>query len=64
MRFAIILCLLIAGCGTVTEFRQERKVIDIYDPQGKVKEHVVIQGEHITIYDKDWKTKGHGKTAY
>lgn len=64
MRFAIILSLLIAGCGTVTEFRQERKVIDIYDTQGKVKEHVVIQGEHITIYDKDWKTKGHGKTAY
>ena len=60
----IILCLLMAGCGTVTGSRQDHKTIDIYDTQGRVKEHVVTQGERITIYDKDWKTKGHGKIAY
>lgn len=60
----IILCLLMAGCGTVTGSRQDHKTIDIYDPQGRTKEHVVIQGERITIYDKDWKTKEHGKIAY
>lgn len=63
-RIAIILCLLMAGCGTVTGSRQDHKTIDIYDPQGRTKEHVVIQGERITIYDKDWKTKEHGKIAY
>lgn len=63
-RTAIILCLLIAGCGTVTGSRQERKTIDIYDTQGKIKEHMVIENGYITIYDKDWKTKEHGRIAY
>ncbi len=63
-QIVIILCLLIAGCVSVTGSRQERKVIDVYDSQGRVKEHVVIEGAHITIYDKDWKSKAHGKIAY
>lgn len=64
MRFAtIILCLLIAGCGTVTEFRPERRVIDVYDTQGRVKEHVIIENGYITIYDRDWRSKGYGKIS-
>ena len=27
----------------------------------KEKEHVIIKDDHVTIYDKDWKTKGYGK---
>ena len=52
-----ILCIMIAGCASlppVEDNQTERQVIDIYDSQGKVK-------EHITIYDKDWKTRGYGK---
>ena len=39
----------------------ERQVINIYDSQGNVKEHVIIKDDYITIYDKDWKRKGYGK---
>lgn len=60
----IILCFLIAGCAcpqVQDEDRKRRAVI--YDDKGNVKEHVVIKDGHITIYDKDWKTKGYGKIA-
>ncbi|MCF6154100.1 MAG: hypothetical protein E3K36_02375 [Candidatus Brocadia sp.] len=59
-----ILSIIIAGCASlppVEDNQTERQVIDIYDSKGKVKEHVVIKNEYITIYDKDWKRKGHGK---
>ena len=52
-----ILCIMIAGCASlppVEDNQTERQVINIYDSPGKVK-------EHITIYDKDWKTKGYRK---
>ena len=60
-----ILCIMIAGCvslPSVEDNQTERQVINIYDSQGKVKEHVIINDDYITIYDKDWKTKGYGKT--
>ncbi len=59
-----ILCMIIAGCvslPSVEDNQTERQVIDIYDNQGNVKEHVIIKDDYITIYDKDWKTKGYGK---
>ena len=59
-----ILCVIIAGCASlpsVEDNQKERQVIDIYDSQGNVKEHVIIKYDHVTIYDKDWKTKGYGK---
>ena len=59
-----ILCIIIAGCASlpsVEDNQTERQAIDIYDSQGKVKEHVIIKDDHVTIYDKDWKTKGYGK---
>ena len=59
-----ILCSMIAGCvslPSVEDNQAGRQVIDIYDSKGKVKEHVIIRDDHITIYDKDWKTKGYGK---
>jgi len=58
------LCIIIAGCASlppVEDEQTERQAIDIYNSQGKVKEHVIIRDDHITIYDKDWKTKGYGK---
>ena len=39
---------------------QNRQTIEVYDNKGDVKEHVIIKDNHITIYDKDWKTKGYG----
>lgn len=58
----IIACFLIAGCACPqVQNKQERKRIEVYDTQGKVKEHAIIKDEHITIYDRDWKTKGYGK---
>ena len=45
----------------VGDNQPERQAIDIYDSQGNVKEHVIIKDDYITIYDKDWKTKGYGK---
>lgn len=59
-----ILCIMIAGCTSllsVEDNQTERQVIDIYDSQGRVKEHVIVKDDYITIYDKDWKTKGYGK---
>ncbi len=59
-----ILTIMIAGCTSllsVEDNQAERQSIDIYDSQGKVKEHVIVKDDHITIYDKDWKTKGYGK---
>lgn len=60
----IIPCLVIAGCACpqVQDGNLKQRAV-IYDDKGNVKEHVVIQDEHITIYDKDWKTKGYGKIA-
>lgn len=55
---------MIAGCVSlpfVEDNQTERQVIDIYDSKAKVKEHVIIKDVYITIYDKDWKTKGYGK---
>ena len=59
-----ILCIIIAGCASLPSVEDNytgRQAIDIYDSQGNVKEHVIIKDDHITIYDKDWKTKGYGK---
>ena len=59
-----IFCIIIAGCASlpsVEDNQTERQAIDIYDSQGKVKEHVIIKDDHVTIYDKDWKTKGYGR---
>ena len=59
-----ILCIIIAGCASlpsVEDNQKERQVIDIYDSQGNVKERMIIKDDYITIYDKDWKTKGYGK---
>ena len=59
-----ILCLMIAGCASlpsVEDNQTERQVIDIYDSKGNVKERMIIKDDYITIYDKDWKTKGYGK---
>lgn len=59
-----ILSIIIAGCESllpVEDNQTERQVIDVYDNQRKVKEHVIIKDGYITIYDKDWKTKGYGK---
>ena len=59
-----ILCIIIAGCASlasVEDNQTERQAIDIYNRQGNVKEHVIIKDDHVTIYDKDWKTKGYGK---
>ena len=59
---AIILFILIAGCACsqVQDGDRKQRAV-IYDDKGNVKEHVVIQGEHITIYDREWKSKGYGK---
>ena len=60
----ICICILLAGCASlppVEDNQAERQVIDVYDNQGKVKKHVIIKDDYIRIYDKDWKTKGHGK---
>lgn len=59
-----ILCITIIGCTSlppVEDNQIQRQVIDIYNNQGNVKEHVIIKDGYITIYDKDWKTKGYGK---
>ena len=59
-----ILCLMIVGCASlplVEDNQTERQVIDIYDSHGNVKERMIIKDGYITIYDKDWKTKGYGK---
>ena len=59
-----ILCIIIAGCvslPSIEDNQTERQAIDIYNSQGNVKEHVIIKDDHVTIYDKDWKTKGYGK---
>jgi len=60
----LILFIIIAGCASlppVEDNQTERQTIDIYNKQGNVKEHVIIKDDYITIYDKDWKTKGYGK---
>ena len=59
-----IFCIIIAGCASlppVEDSHTERQTIEIYNSQGNVKEHVIIKDDHVTIYDKDWKTKGYGK---
>lgn len=66
MRIIILIFVsLIAGCYSIPEHKQEkkleRKIIDVYDSQGKAKEHIVIENSYITIYDQDWKTKGYGR---
>ena len=60
----IIPFIIIVGCASlppVEDSHTERQTIDIYNSQGNVKEHVIIRDVHITIYDKDWKTKGYGR---
>ena len=59
-----IVCLMIAGCASLPSVEDDqtgRQVIDIYDSKGNVKERMFIKDDYITIYDKDWKTKGYGK---
>ena len=59
-----ILCIMIAGCASIPSVENnqtEHQVIDIYDSQGNVKERMIIKDGYITIYDKDWNTKGYGK---
>ena len=59
-----ILCIIIADCTSLPSVEDNhtgRQAIDIYNRQGNVKERVVIKDDHVTIYDKDWKTKGYGK---
>ena len=59
-----IVCIMIAGCASLPPFEDnqtERQVIDVYASKGNVKVHVIIKDDYITIYDKDWKTKGYGK---
>ncbi len=59
-----ILCIIIAGCASlpsVEDGQTGRQVIDVYDSKGNVKERMIIKDGYITIYDKDWKTKGYGK---
>jgi hypothetical protein len=58
----LILCFTISGCASLSSqnWQTERKTIDIYDNEGNVKEHVIIKNNHLTIYDKDWKTKEYG----
>ena len=59
--FVIVLCLLSGGCASMLmQTNQNRQTIEVYDNNGDVKEHVIIKDNHITIYDKDWKTKGYG----
>lgn len=58
------LCIMIAGCTSllsVEDNQTERQIINIYDNKGNVKERMVIKDDYITIYDKDWNTKGYGK---
>ena len=55
---------MIAGCASlppVEDNQTGRQVIDIYDSHGNVKERMIIKDGYITIYDKDWNTKGYGK---
>ena len=52
-----------ASLLSVEDNQTERQSIDIYDSQGKVKEHVIIKDDYITIYDRDWKDKGVWKGA-
>ena len=61
---AIILFILIAGCACpqVQDGDRKQRAV-IYDDKGNVQEHITIQDNHITIYDKDWKSKGYGKIA-
>lgn len=59
-----IVCLMIAGCASLPSVEDDqtgRQVIDIYDSKGNIKERMIIKDDYITIYDKDWKTKGYGK---
>ena len=60
----IILFIMIAGCASLSSMennQSERQTIDVYDNQGRVKEHVIIKDNQITIYDMDWETKGYGR---
>lgn len=62
--FTIILFIMISGCASMPSMEDnqtERQTIDVYDNQGRMKEHVIIKDNQITIYDKDWKTKGYGR---
>ncbi|MDO8142132.1 MAG: hypothetical protein Q6358_11585 [Candidatus Brocadiales bacterium] len=62
--FIIILFIMISGCASMLSMEDnqtERQTIDIYNNNGRVKEHVIIKDDYITIYDKDLKTKGYGK---
>ena len=42
-------------------FHEIKEVWDKLEKGKKVKEHVIIKDDHVTIYNKDWKTKGYGK---
>ena len=55
---------MIAGCACpqVQDGDRKQRAV-IYDDKGNVREHITIKDDHITIYDKDWKTKGYGKIA-
>ena len=43
---------------THTDEPESRDDKEVYDNKGDVKEHRYSEDNHITIYDKDWKTKG------
>ena len=52
---------MIAGCTSllsVEDNQAERQSIDIYDSQGKVKEHVIIKDDHITFMIRIGRQKG------
>ncbi len=42
-------------------FHETKEVWEKLEKEKKVKEHVIIKDDHVTIYNKDWKTKGYGK---
>jgi Uma2 family endonuclease len=58
---AIILCFIIGCTSTAIQEKKDRKNITIYNNQGETKEHVIVQNDYITIYDKNLNTKGYGK---
>ncbi len=58
-----VLGLYLSGCVTAPakEERCGRKTIEVYDQEGKTTEHIIVGDGYITVYDKDWNTKGYGK---
>lgn len=62
---------MLEGCASIIEHDMQtdnpgtidtkRQVIDVYDKRENIREQVIIKDGYITIYDRDWKTKGYGK---